>query len=72
MRWHRGWPAVYRRCSPCRGTKAAIGGTAVVKPFNPVQLIKRQCPVYDRLATDRSLALLLSGYTGFAHPVETL
>ena len=42
---------------------AAIGGAAVAKPFNPVKQITRQCPVYDRFATERSLALFVSGYT---------
>ncbi|MCH4875219.1 hypothetical protein, partial [Pseudomonas sp. TMW22091] len=51
-----------KSCSRCRETKAAIDGAAVVTPFNPVQQVKRQCPAYDRFATGRSLALLVSGY----------
>ena len=49
MRWHRGWPAVDRLCSRCRGTKAAIGGNAAVNPGSP------KTPVCGRFAPDRSL-----------------
>ncbi|WP_157395861.1 hypothetical protein [Pseudomonas deceptionensis] len=43
--------------------EAAIGGEAVVKPAFTVYQAYRVYRLYDRFALDRSLVLLVSGYT---------